>query len=334
MKTPLVSVIIPCYNAEKYVKEAIHSIVNQIYKNLEIILIDDGSEDSTFSICEEIKTIDNRIKLIKNEQNLGLIKTLNKGIKLASGEYIARMDADDVSHLERIEKQIAFFTKNPTIGVIGTNAVAIDLNGKQLKTKETAIYCQSNTISFSCLFSQPLVHGSVMAKSSILKSNPYSLDFKHSEDFELWNRLVAQGVKIANLNNRLYYYRNNPNGVSNQHTAEQNLNHNRASKKYIKERFNYELDLSTIELLNNRPSQKVKNRDIKTTLKHFNDLVKSYQLQSEELNYYIEKQKVDILIQAIKKSANFINLSLNFILLVSKVKSKIARKFLLVKFTN
>ena len=103
MQNKLVSVIIPVYNVEKYVKEAIQSIQNQTYINLEIIVIDDGSSDKTYTIVEELARNDERIKLYKNEKNLKIVKTLNRALSLANGENIARMDGDDISALDRIE---------------------------------------------------------------------------------------------------------------------------------------------------------------------------------------------------------------------------------------
>src|SRR5690554_4168647 len=101
---PLISVIMPCYKADQFLPIALDSIINQTYTNLEILCINDGSTDKTADILEEYAKKDKRIRVVHNEANLELIVTLNKGIALAKGDYIARMDADDVSHLERIEK--------------------------------------------------------------------------------------------------------------------------------------------------------------------------------------------------------------------------------------
>ena len=121
---PLVSVLIPCYNCEKYVEEAVMSIIEQSYSNLEILVIDDGSTDNTGSILQELAQKDSRIRYIKNETNLKLIRTLNKGIDLCRGKYIARMDADDISLPTRIVKQVNFLEKHPDIGIVGTLSLA------------------------------------------------------------------------------------------------------------------------------------------------------------------------------------------------------------------
>lgn len=118
LNTPLVSVVMPVYNGEKYLPEAIDSILKQTFTDFELLLINDASTDNSEKIINSYN--DSRIIYIKNEQNLGLIKTLNKGLDLAKGEYIARMDQDDISSHERFAKQIALFESNLEIGVCGT----------------------------------------------------------------------------------------------------------------------------------------------------------------------------------------------------------------------
>ena len=133
MNSPLVSVIIPCYNAENYVEEAVRSIMTQTYKNLEIIVTDDCSTDNTLKVLRNLAVEDSRIKIIENKENLKIVKSLNNMINIAQGKYIARMDADDISFPERIEKQLAFMDANPEYGLCGTNALCIDEKGKKTK---------------------------------------------------------------------------------------------------------------------------------------------------------------------------------------------------------
>ena len=113
MNNPLVSVIIPCYNAEKYVEEAVRSIMTQRYKNIEILVTEDCSTDNTLKILKNLEKEDSRIKVIQNKKNLKIVKSLNNMINIAQGKYIARMDADDISLPERIEKQVRFMEENP-----------------------------------------------------------------------------------------------------------------------------------------------------------------------------------------------------------------------------
>lgn len=202
--SPLVSVIIPCYNAEKYVEAAVRSIMNQTYKNLEILCCDDCSTDRTFSILQELADEDSRIKLFKNETNQKIVKTLNNLVSLANGKYIARMDADDISLPKRIEKQVEFLEENSDIAFCGTNAWHIDENGEK--------------IGFSCLprtndeinkfkfYACPFYHPAVMIRSSVYKENFYDENFLYAEDYELWIRLLEK-YKGYNLKERLIFYR-------------------------------------------------------------------------------------------------------------------------------
>ncbi|WFT52817.1 glycosyltransferase family 2 protein [Acinetobacter baumannii] len=108
---PLISVLIPVYNVEAFVKEAVSSICNQTYKNIEIIVVDDCSTDNTYNIVAELAIIDPRIRLYKNDKNSKIVKTLNFALEQAKGEFIARMDGDDISTPERLEKQLEFLLK-------------------------------------------------------------------------------------------------------------------------------------------------------------------------------------------------------------------------------
>lgn len=209
MNKPLVSVIIPCYNAEKYVEEAIRSVMTQTYPNLEIILTDDCSSDNTLMILETLAAEDSRIKVIKNEENLKIVKSLNNMIGIAQGKYIARMDADDISLPERIEKQVSFLESNPEYGLCGTNAWHIDESGKKIGKRylpET-----NEDIKFFISFYSPIYHPSVFSKAEILKQNLYSEDFPIAEDYELWFRLLFEKkVKFYNIQKFLLKYRITP----------------------------------------------------------------------------------------------------------------------------
>lgn len=202
----LVSIIIPCYNAEKYVESAVRSIMNQTYKNLEIILTDDCSTDGTFAILEKFAVEDSRIKLYKNETNLKIVKTLNNMIQLATGKYIARMDADDISLPERIEKQVEFLEKNPGIAFCGTNAFIIDENGKC--TGKTSLPITPEDNKFFLQFYSTFFHPTVMIRSEIYKQNLYDENFLYAEDYELWARMIfEENLKGMNLPEFFFEYR-------------------------------------------------------------------------------------------------------------------------------
>ena len=204
--SPLVSVIIPCYNTEKYVESAVRSIMSQTYKNLEIIITDDCSTDNTFTILQRLVAEDSRIKLYKNEINLKIVKTLNNMILQANGKYIARMDADDISLPKRIENQVDFLEKHRDYGFCGTNAFYINEKGKKFRFSHLPITAEENLF---CLgFYSSFIHPAVLIRSETYKENLYDENFLYAEDYELWVRLiVSKGIKGDNLKERLFEYR-------------------------------------------------------------------------------------------------------------------------------
>lgn len=125
--SPQVTVLLPVYNGEKYIAQAIESILNQSFRNFELRIIDDGSKDSSVKIVQSYS--DPRIRIVKNPQNLGLVQTLNRGITLIKSEYLARMDADDIALPDRLEKQLLFMQARPEVGLLGGAIQLVDENG-------------------------------------------------------------------------------------------------------------------------------------------------------------------------------------------------------------
>lgn len=199
----MVTVLMSVYNGEKFLKEAIESILTQTFEDFEFLIINDGSTDSSVKIIESYN--DPRIRLIHNEKNLKLIASLNKGISLAKGKYIARMDCDDISMPGRFEREVKFLETNPEYGLVGTYYTVIDGSGNE---KYKVSYPSNNDLiklflSVNC----PLVHGSVMGKTELFKQNPYgSKEFYAVEDYELWVRM-SKVTKIHNIPEYLFKYR-------------------------------------------------------------------------------------------------------------------------------
>lgn len=214
----MVSVIMSVYNAEKYLEEAIVSILNQTYKNFEFIIINDGSTDNSLSIIEQYQKQDKRIFLI-NRNNKGLVVSLNEGINQAVGKYIVRMDADDISLPTRVEKQVKFMENNLDIGVCGT---AITGFGYNLKKNIYRYSLSDDMLKTQLLFSSIFAHPTViMRKELFLNYNLYYKEkYKHAEDFGLWIEM-AKYTKFANLKEALLKYRILENSVTRE--AEKNL---------------------------------------------------------------------------------------------------------------
>lgn len=209
---PLVSVILPVYNGEKYLVEAIESILNQSYQKFELIIINDGSKDRSLSIIKKFK--DGRIKFY-NQTNKGLAKTLNRGISLAKGIYIGRQDQDDYSYPKRLEKQVDFLNKNPKCGLVGTWAEIWEKDNK--KTHRSLKHPSRNKLlQFFLLFNNPFVHSSTMIrKKALVEVGLYSTDKDRQppEDYELWSR-IAQKYELANIPEILHAYREVPKSMS------------------------------------------------------------------------------------------------------------------------
>tara|TARA_R110000744_G_scaffold264592_1_gene378847 strand:- start:1296 stop:2198 length:903 start_codon:yes stop_codon:yes gene_type:complete len=213
----LVSVILPVYNAEKYVVEAVMSICNQTYSNLELIIIDDGSTDNSKELIESIP--DKRIRFISRE-NRGLISTLNEGVRLSSGEYIARMDADDICSVDRIEKQVKHLELNPKIGVLFTSIHYIDAEGSIFRSKlsKRDRLLEPVELIFGC----PLCHPTAMFNLKTLTKGDisYDDDYRKAEDFELWTRLITK-TKIGLLSASLLKYRIHSESITSNNNSEQ-----------------------------------------------------------------------------------------------------------------
>lgn len=199
---PKISVIMPAYNAEKYIAEAIESILGQTFGDFEFIILNDCSTDRTEEIIRSYT--DSRIVYLKNEQNMGVAATLNRGLSVAKGEYIARMDADDISLPERFEKQVAFLDKDPAVAVLGTGLERFDASGS-LGILQPAT--DPEQMHIDLLFSCGLAHPSVMMRASAVRElGGYDLAFEGLEDYELWCR-VARKYQVTTLPEVLLRYR-------------------------------------------------------------------------------------------------------------------------------
>ena len=206
MNPPLVSVIMSVYNGEKYLVQAIYSILNQTYQNFEFIIIEDCSTDNSLDILEEYAKKDSRIKIIKKEKNIGIkgfIENLNLGISIAKGKYIARMDQDDVSLPERFHKQVDFLENNPEITLVGAQ---LNLINEQNKITGEAIAALQHRDIVKRITSQiQLFHPVIMFRKD--QNIQYREKFIYCEDYDLYLNLITQGKKLANINEKLLHYR-------------------------------------------------------------------------------------------------------------------------------
>jgi glycosyltransferase involved in cell wall biosynthesis len=240
MPTPKVTVLMSVYNGKKYLQEAIESILHQTFTDFEFLIIDDASTDTTPKILQQY--CDPRIRIVKNEKNLGLTKSLNKGLTLAKGEYIARMDADDISTPERFEKQLNYFEQNPETIVLGTGFLIIDYNGEIVGRK---LFSEKPTIDDFFRENQ-IIHGSVMFKKSvIINLGGYNEYFRYVQDYELWLK-VSKKYQMRNLPEILYKLRYHGDNIAYTKKEESTLFHILAIKLA-----RGEIDFKQISPLNN-----------------------------------------------------------------------------------
>ncbi|MBW2003738.1 MAG: glycosyltransferase [Deltaproteobacteria bacterium] len=216
MSAPLITVLMAVYNGEKCLDHTIESILSQTFTDFEFLIINDCSTDRTADVIRSYN--DARIRLHSNETNIGQTKSLNVGLNLAKGKYIARMDADDYSMPNRLERQYHYITQHPEYSVVGTDCLVMDeSNAKRSISKG---YFKYEDIIIKLLTGSPINHVSVlMNRADIVRIGAYDPKYKISADFDLWSRLIRQGYKITTLREVLCAYRVSEGSYSNRNEA-------------------------------------------------------------------------------------------------------------------
>jgi glycosyltransferase involved in cell wall biosynthesis len=215
-----VTVLMSVFNGEQYLKEAIDSVLNQTYTDFDLLIINDGSTDNSLAIIQSYK--DPRIKLINNDQNLGLINSLNKGIGLIHSDYIIRMDSDDICLSNRIEVQVNFMDTHPEVGVSGSHYFQL----KESKHFEIDLPLSSEEIKAFLIFNCPLAHPTTIIRKQVLDTYhiKYETGYLYSEDYHFWLQL-SKVSQLRNLKESLIYYRMHPNQITgNPAKAQERLN--------------------------------------------------------------------------------------------------------------
>jgi len=192
---PKVTVLMSVYNGERYLREAVDSVLAQTFTDYEFVIVDDGSTDGTATILDNYADL--HIVRLTNEHNIGLTESLNRGLSIAQGMYVARMDADDVSLPERFAKQVQFLDEHPDISVLGTGFQIIDDVGT--RGVKVLFPTEPSLVKWQMFFYCPIVHPSVMVRRMVYERlGGYNPDVHHSEDYELWLRAPPE-TKFANL---------------------------------------------------------------------------------------------------------------------------------------
>jgi len=198
------TVIMPTFNVDKFIARAIESMLSQTFKDFELIIIDDASTDGTLEIARSYAKKDSRIKIVVNEKNLQVATTLNKGIKIAKSQIIARMDPDDISFPERLEKQFTFMKKHPNIAIVGTNILIINELGELISKREYPD--KSNKLKKLMFKYSPFAHPTVMFRKKIFQEfGGYSVSMVPCEDIDLWFKIGSK-YEISNIQEYLLKY--------------------------------------------------------------------------------------------------------------------------------
>jgi len=287
MNNALLSVIMPVYNAERYIFKAIKSILNQTYKNLELIIIEDGSTDQSLKIIESIN--DERVRLNKNDRNRGIVYSRNKGLSLAKGDYVGMFDADDIAFREKFEEQINFLEKNKDFGMIGSWAKWIDENDKKLPGG-WRLKSSPEKIPSIMLFKNYFLQSAVLYRKESISNYTFREGYDILEDYLIWLEITADH-KTWNLQKHLVYYRVHSKGVTKR----------QKEKKEKREKKVFEMELKKFGL---NPTEKelalhilIRNDDsIKeiSTLSEINNWLLKIIIQNKKVGKYNHKMLIRV----------------------------------------
>lgn len=292
-KDPTITVLMPVYNVEPFIKEAIESVLNQSYSDFELLIIDDASTDDTVNRITAFS--DSRIKLIKKPKNLGLIDSLNLGIKLAKGQYIARMDGDDISTPDRFQKQLDVLLNNPEIKACGCWLQRFGNHGKIIKHKEF-----HEEILTELLMQCSMSLGSVMFEKKAFENYSFDENKKHVEDYDFWSR-VSWISKLYNIQEVLYHYRSHDTQVTKLYYDIQRKG-DVDIKLFLFKKLNYDNEVFTDDLIAKMLwiTQKISMNDLALFFKW----IKQLSLKNKKLKIYSQKELIDVL-QIIKRRLVF-----------------------------
>jgi glycosyltransferase involved in cell wall biosynthesis len=309
----VVSVVLPCFDAERLLPAALDSILGQTYRDLEVITLDDGSRDGTREILRAYEGRDRRVRVLVNETNLGLIRTLNRGIVEARGAFIARMDADDVAAPQRVERQMQLLERRPDVAVVGTGGDLIDEGGRILGP--AVLRCREPMgARFLALFATPIAHASMLARTDVLKRYPYRLadECLHAEDYDLFARMLADGVGFCNLDEPLHQSRIRPGSVSFRHERVQTANFAKLARRHLERTLKVSLDRRSHRVLINRMDGDAGPGDLVRGLAFLDRIQDSFLARMvggaedrAEVMTIAHEQRADILIQALLKGTAF-----------------------------
>lgn len=283
---PKVTVLLPVYNSENYVRESIDSIIAQSFTDWDMLILNEyGSNEECTKIVKEYEQLDKRIRVIQNDKRLGLAKSLNLGIREATGEYIARMDADDISRKDRFQREVDFLDNHPNVAVIGSyqHHFGVDIDWIHKPATEPA-QCKSNAVFFC-----DLCHSTLMLRKSVFVENNLYYDNTYlAEDFELWSRVIDFG-DIANIPEVLGEYRVGEDNITLDKKSRLHLESGRIVAKTLKRTIGLELLDDECILFNNWKNDYFEIRDInkkKEAYRSLKNVLRKIYEKNQEVKFF------------------------------------------------
>lgn len=303
MPPPTVTILMAVYNGEKHITPTIESILDQSFKDLEFVIVNDGSTDATEKIIKSYK--DSRIRFHNNKSNVGQTKSLNIGLRLARGKYIARTDAGDVSLPRRLEKQVAYMEKHPEVTVVGTSAFRYNERGKVIDIVHMS---NSRKVMLQRIFfASPLVHVSVlMNRETILRLGGYNEDYEILADYELWSKLLQNNYRLSNLREVLAGYMVSPESLGARNTKGKSI---AEASKIIQ----WNVDkLTSLSISLKQASDiyklfaldmgEISLSDIMTSEKIFTYILRELNTSKKNINYFLVRNYVRCILLNIRRS--------------------------------
>lgn len=224
-----VDILLPAYNVEKYIRQTLDSLISQSFRDFNLFILDDCSNDNTFNIVKSYEKSDSRIKIFRNEENLGVVNSRNKLFELSKSELLAICDADDIYHSTRLEEQINFLTNNEKIAAVSCNFNE-GINGARITKLPTSPNLIQAYFYLKNVFPNP---GAMLRHSSLVKNNLlYTKEFPYVADFHFWAKL-SENEKLANVNKSLFMYRVHSEQISSMRNIEQKENHIKVVKSRL-----------------------------------------------------------------------------------------------------
>lgn len=334
----LISVVLPCYNAERFVAQALDSLLAQTHRSLEILAIDDGSTDASASVLERYAAHDKRIRVIRHATNRGLIATLNHGVDKARGAFVARMDADDTAAPQRIERQLTLLRRLPDVGVVGTGVRFTDEGGRPITRQAPLRSLWPAGARFLGLFATPIAHVTLLAHNEVMREYPYGVgsDSLHTEDYELFSRMLAAGIGFANVDERLVAVRVSDASISRRHEQIQIENFVTCARRHLERTLQLKIPPGPHRVLVNRMNADTTAADLGEGLRYLAQIeaeILARGCQSEEVRGIADEQAVDILAQAALKGSVGVRLAAARLAVVQRrrVLSPRGRRYLAVK---